>query len=177
MLLQQVLLTLSHLILPVLVLLKFKFTIVTAVLLPYAIVSYPLLIEDFRNKRLPNRMIYPATIATLIIITAYAIYRHDFGIFSQPVGRAIISFLISLVLYLIARGGFGAGDVKLFFLSGLTLGIFTPAHLIAATIFACLGVALFAIVLLITKRASSKTTVPFGPFIIIGSWLAVLLFN
>lgn len=177
MLLQQVLLTLAHLILPVLVLLKFKFTIVTAVLLPYAIVSYPLLIEDFRNKRLPNRMIYPASIATLIIITAYAIYRHDFGIFTQPVGRAIISFLISLVLYLIARGGFGAGDVKLFFLSGLTLGIFTPTHLIAATIFACLGVALFAIVLLITKRASSKTTVPFGPFIIIGSWLAVLLFN
>jgi prepilin signal peptidase PulO-like enzyme (type II secretory pathway) len=40
-----------------------------------------------------------------------------------------------------------------------------------------LGVALFAIVLLITKRASSKTTVPFGPFIIIGSWLAVLLLN
>ena len=177
MIINQVLLTLAQLILPAAVLLKFKFTIITVVLLPLAAVSFPLLREDFRSKRLPNRLIYPAVITTLGIITAYALYRGDIATFTQPVGRAVVAFFIALLLYLIARGGFGAGDVKLFFLAALALGVFTPAHLIAAAVFACLGVAIYASALMITKKASTKTTVPFGPFIIIGSWLAILLFN
>ena len=177
MLISQAVLTLAHLILPAIVLTKFKVSIITVVLMPFAIVSFPLIREDLRIKRLPNRLIYPATLATLLVITGYAIYKGSFETFTQPVMRGIISFAIALVLYFLARGGFGAGDVKLFFLTGLTLGIFTTAHMIAAAIFACLGVALYAIVLLITKRATTKTAVPFGPFIIMGSWLAILLFN
>ncbi len=177
MIIGQALFTLAHLILPVILLVKFKFTIITAVLLPFALVSFPLIREDIRSKRLPNRFIYPATIATIFVIISYAIYRHEFVTFMQPVGRALVAFALALLLYLIARGGFGAGDVKLFLLAGLALGVFTPAHMIAAAVFACLGVALYAIALLITKRASTKTAVPFGPFIIFGSWLAIILFN
>jgi len=173
----QVVLTLAHVFLPAAILLKFKFTIITAVLMPFAIASFPLIREDFRSKRLPNRIIYPTTLVTLIVITGHSIYIDDVLAFSQPVGRAIIAFFIAFFLYLIARGGFGAGDVKLFFLAGLTLGIFTPALMYAAMVFSFLSVALFALALVVTKQASTRSTVAFGPFIILGSWLAILLFS
>jgi leader peptidase (prepilin peptidase)/N-methyltransferase len=177
MMLQLIISTLAQLILPVAVVLKFKITIISVVLMPFAIASYPLIREDFRSKRLPNRIMYATISATFLVIIAYAIYRGSFTTFSQPVGRAIIAFVIGFVLYVIARGGFGAGDVKLFFLAGLTLGIFTPAHMIAAMVISFLGVALFALALLLTKQASKRSTIAFGPFIILGSWLVILLFN
>lgn len=177
MVLKKLVLTAAYFFIPALVIAQFKFSIVSAVLAPLAIASFPLIREDFRSKRLPNRIIYPTTLVTLGVISIYAIQQRSFSIFTQPVSRAGIAFTIALILYFIARGGFGAGDVKLVFIAGLTLGIFTPAHILAAAIFACLGVALYSLALLVTKQASTKSTVAFGPFIILGSWLAILLFN
>lgn len=174
---KQVVLTLAHLFIPAIVIAKFKFSIISAVLTPFAFASFPLIREDFRSKRLPNKIIYPTTLATLAVIAVYAIDQESIAIFTQPVGRAGIAFLVAITLYFIARGGFGAGDVKLFFLAGLALGIFTPAHIFAAAIFVCLGVALYALTLLITKQVHTRSAVAFGPFIILGSWLAILLFN
>lgn len=174
---KKLVLTAAYIFVPALVIAQFKFTIVSTVLAPLAIASFPLIREDFRSKRLPNRIIYPTTLATLGVVSIYAIQQRSFSIFTQLVSRAGIAFLIALILYFIARGGFGAGDVKLVFLAVLTLGIFTPAHILAAAIFACLGVALYSLALLVTKQASTKSTVAFGPFIILGSWLSILLFN
>jgi len=177
MLFKKLFFALAYLIAPVMVIAQFEFTITSAVLAPLALASFPLIREDFRNKRLPNRIIYPTTLVTLAVITMYSLAQSSLSLFTQPVGRAGIAFLVALALYFLARGGFGAGDVKLVFLAGLPLGIFTPAHILAAAIFACLGVALYSLALLVTKQASTKSTVAFGPFIILGSWLAILLFN
>ena len=174
---KKLILALAHLFVPAMVIAQFKFSIVSAVLAPLAVATFPLIREDFRNKRLPNRIIYPTTLVTLGVISIYAIQQRSTPIFTQPVGRAVIAFLIALALYFLARGGFGAGDVKLVFLVGLSLGIFTPAQIFAASIFACLGVALYALALLLTKQVHARSTVAFGPFIILGSWLAILLFN
>lgn len=168
---------LLNFLLPAIVLFKFKLTIVTFGLLPFAAVSFALVKEDFRTKRLPNRILYPATLATIFIMVVVALVRGDFSLFLQPFLRGAISFFIALLIYLVAKGGFGAGDIKLFFLTGLALGIFSTAHVIAGAVFACIGVAAYAIFLMLTKRASAKNTVPFGPFIIGGSWLAIFLFN
>jgi leader peptidase (prepilin peptidase)/N-methyltransferase len=145
--------------------------------MPFAVISAPLVFEDIRNHRLPNRIIYSAFVVTLLLISGFSIYKVDLKTFTQPIFGAAVSFFIAFLIYLIARGGFGAGDVKLFALTGLIFGIFTPAHMIAAAIFACLGVALYTLALLTLKRATRKTQVPFGPFIIIGSWLSIIIFN
>ena len=168
---------LLNLVVPILVLVKFKLTIITLGLAPFAAVSYALIREDFRAKRLPNLILYPTTIVTIFIFLLVAIFRGDFELFAAPFLRGLISFTIAFFIYLISRGGFGAGDIKLFFLTGLVLGIFSTAHVIAGAILACIGVAVYALFLVATKRATTKNTVPFGPFIIGGSWLAIFLFN
>ena len=168
---------LLNFILPVLVLVKFKFTIISLGLAPFAVVSFALIREDFRSKRLPNLILYPTTFATVFIFFSVAIYRGDFDLFMAPFLRGFISFVIAFLIYLISRGGFGAGDIKLFFLTGLALGIFSTAHVIAGAILACIGVAIYAVFLMAAKQVSVKNTVPFGPFIIGASWLSIFLFN
>ena len=154
---------------------KLGFTAQSLMAMPVAIASFPLLREDFRNKKLPNRIIYPTTISTLILILGAAIFQGDFHLFTRSITSAFFSFVGAFFLYLIARGGFGAGDVKLFLLTGLLLGTFETPRVIPAAIFSIFGVALYSLFLLITKQATAKTAVAFGPFIIIGTWISIFI--
>ena len=169
------LLSLAYVIFPVLVIVKLGFTTQTLLVIPFAIASFPLLLEDFRSKKLPNRIIYPTTICTFILIFGVALFQGDFHLFTKSIISASLSFVGAFLLYLIARGGFGAGDVKLFLLTGLVLGSFETPREISAAIFSIFGVALYSLFLIITKRATAKTTVAFGPFIIIGAWISIFI--
>ena len=169
------LLALAQIVLPVLVIVKLGYSIQALLAMPFAIASYPLLREDFRSKKLPNRIIYPTTITTLILIFGAALFKGDFYFFTESIISATLSFVGAFFLYLIARGGFGAGDVKLFLLTGLLLGTFDNPRVIPAAIFSIFGVALYSLFLLITKRATAKTAVAFGPFIIIGTWISIFI--
>ncbi len=142
---------------------------------PFAIASIPLLLEDFRNKRLPNRIIYPTLLATFLLILGDAVIERDFQIFWRSITSACLSFVFAFILYLFARGGLGAGDVKLYALTGLALGTFSEPHVVPAATFSIIGVALYSLFLIITKRATAKTTVAFGPFIIIGAWISIFI--
>ena len=173
----QLLIVLAHIVLPVVVIAKFKFSLITVALMPFALVSVPLFREDIKSKRLPNRILYPAIFSTLALLLISAIIDHQLSLFVQPVGNAVLSFFGAFILYLVARGGFGAGDVKLFFLTGLVLGIFTPTRISTAAIISIFGAALYALFLLLTKRANSKTSLAFGPFIFMGTWATLIIFH
>ena len=166
---------LAHCALPLVTLLKFGFAVQSALIMPFAVASFPLLLEDFRSKKLPNRILYPTTITTLILIFGVALFKSDFHLFAKSIISASLSFIGAFSLYLIARGGFGAGDVKLFLLTGLLLGTFDTPRVVPAAIFSIFGVALYSLFLVITKRATAKTAVAFGPFIIIGTWISIFI--
>lgn len=76
------------------------------------------------------------------------------------------------LLILLTRGrGMGFGDVKLGFLIGLVLG--WPLTLVAAFLAFLLG-GLISVMLLLAGRKHFGETVPFGPFLILGTMLALL---
>lgn len=82
---------------------------------------------------------------------------------------AIIGGAIIFIIILLSRGGMGAGDMKLFFVLGLVLGMkSTILALFLASIFG----AVIGSVLLLLKIIRRKQPVPFGPFIILGALLA-----
>jgi prepilin signal peptidase PulO-like enzyme (type II secretory pathway) len=66
----------------------------------------------------------------------------------------------------------GMGDVKLVFFLGLFLGIFksTVALFLAFEIGALVG-----IYLMLSGRAKMKTALPFGPFLILGAVLSLMI--
>ena len=83
---------------------------------------------------------------------------------------SILSFGFLGLLYLITKKkGIGFGDVKLAIFMGLFLGY--PKIIVAFYIAFVVG-AIVSLVLIFFKKASRKTQIPFGPFLIFGTLIA-----
>ncbi|MEN1968225.1 prepilin peptidase [Lentibacillus sp. N15] len=81
----------------------------------------------------------------------------------SPIAGAVVAFILIAVIILISRGGMGAGDMKLFGLLGIVLGL----KLVILTFFlACIIGAVAGMALLLFKIIDRKQPVPFGPYIV-----------
>lgn len=87
-----------------------------------------------------------------------------------------MGFLIGTIVfgacYLLSRGGMGAGDVKLMAVLGFFLG---GSVIISVMVLAVFCSAIYSIVNLIRKKTSLKAEIPFAPFVMIGTVLAMAL--
>jgi leader peptidase (prepilin peptidase)/N-methyltransferase len=77
-----------------------------------------------------------------------------------------------LLAYVVTRGGIGLGDVKLAF--GFALALGWPRAMTAVVVGLWAG-GLFALGLIVTHRARRQSTIPLGPFLIVGMAVAGLL--
>jgi leader peptidase (prepilin peptidase) / N-methyltransferase len=82
---------------------------------------------------------------------------------------AICGFGLLLLIALISKGGMGGGDIKLFFVIGLTLGFkLTLLTFMAASFIG----AIFGVSGMIAGRFNKKQPIPFGPFIALGALIS-----
>lgn len=79
---------------------------------------------------------------------------------------------ILLIIALIAKSALGMGDVKLFFVIGLVLGLQDTYYVLLVSI---IIMAVVSIVLLILKKVSRKTKIPMAPFVALGFLVCVIL--
>ena len=134
-----------------------------------------LIVIDARTHRLPNRIVLP-TLAALIVLGALdALATGE----STPFLRALLGMVILGGFYAVLRGisraGMGGGDVKLAAVIGLVLGWHSwPALAIGAASAFVLG-ALYALVLILLRRADGATRIAFGPWMIVGALLGLVL--
>ncbi len=70
------------------------------------------------------------------------------------------------------RGAIGQGDLKLLVSVGIIAG---AARLIYGVIYGALLAGVVLVVLLVLKRITLKTFVPYGPFLIIGAIWSILV--
>jgi leader peptidase (prepilin peptidase)/N-methyltransferase len=75
---------------------------------------------------------------------------------------------------MIYPGGMGFGDVKLAGVLGLFLGFLGWPELVVGTFSAFVLGGLFSIALLLTRRATRKSGIPFGPWMLAGAWCGIL---
>lgn len=130
-------------------------------------------VYDLKHFIIPDRVIFPA-----IFISAawYLISRVFFSSYIKFSTANIIysSFgasLFFLAIVLLSKGkGMGMGDVKLAFLMGLLLGF--PNILVALFLSFLLG-AVVGIALIVAKKRNFKSEVPFAPFLVTGTFLAL----
>ncbi|MDR1159533.1 MAG: prepilin peptidase [Syntrophomonadaceae bacterium] len=111
---------------------------------------------------IPDRLNYP----TLVIGLLLSLWMHN--IFSALIGMIALGGLF-LLIFIFSQGGLGGGDVKL----ALVIGVFCgwPGALGAFFIASVLA-AVYAVVLLVSKKAGLKSAIKFGPFLALGSWAA-----
>jgi prepilin signal peptidase PulO-like enzyme (type II secretory pathway) len=80
--------------------------------------------------------------------------------------------LFFLLLILVTRGrGMGMGDVKLVFAMGIILGL---TRTLVAVFFSFVSGAVVAILLLMIGKKKFGQTIPFGPFLVLGTFMALL---
>ncbi len=76
-----------------------------------------------------------------------------------------------LLIYLISRGGMGAGDVKISFVLGIWLGF--QGMLVCLFLAFILG-GIIGVILLASKIKSRKDPIPFGPFLCLAAWISFM---
>jgi leader peptidase (prepilin peptidase) / N-methyltransferase len=137
----------------------------------------PLAFIDAATRRLPDLLTAPAYLGTAGLLLASAA-TGDGGHW-PTLGRALLGGLaylgFCLLLFLISPAGMGFGDVKLAASLGTALAWFSWGTLLTGAFAGFVIGALCSIALLATGRANRKTTIPFGPFMIAGTLLLILI--
>ncbi|TFD11257.1 prepilin peptidase [Cryobacterium sp. TMT1-2-2] len=145
--------------------------IVLAAFLYLAAISVALAMIDLDTHTLPNRILLPAYPVAAVLLGAAALVAGEPGRLLTALIGAGALFGLYLALALISPGGMGLGDVKLAGLLGLYLGYLGWAPLIVGAFGAFLLGGVFGLLLLATRRAKRRSSIPFGPWMLLGAWL------
>src|SRR3989344_5369953 len=155
-------------------------------------------LTDLKFRLVPNKIVYTAIIFVILFQLVVSVYNlvvlragllnDTFGVYLYKAGyfdnqvlyllrdfgfNIVSSFAISLFflfLIFITKGrGMGGGDVTLGFLIGMVNGF--PNNILAIFLGFIIG-AVVSVVLVLIKIKTIKDTIPFGPFLILGSIVA-----
>jgi leader peptidase (prepilin peptidase)/N-methyltransferase len=124
-------------------------------------------VVDLEQRRIPNRIVLPATAVVLVVQIALDPSR----------APTLIAFSLAAGLFfylpmLIFRGGMGMGDVKLAVFLGAALAE-VVALAIAVAVLAAFVAAL--VVLFRNGAAGRKSAMAFGPFLALGAAVAIFI--
>jgi len=115
-------------------------------------------------------MILPDFSTVILIIIAFLGVVFDEPNVIPYLLSALVASGFLLILNLITKGkGMGMGDVKLAIFMGLFLG---PQKTIVAFYVAFIVGAIYGLILMALKKAKKKSQIPFGPFLILGIFVA-----
>lgn len=139
-----------------------------------ALCCVPLAFIDAAVRRLPDVLTGAAFGGTALLLLAAATASGHWHVLAQAAlgGLALTGFY--LLLALISPSGMGLGDVKAAAALGTMLAWRGWTALLAGGFAGFLLAALYGTTLLVSGRASRKSQIPFGPFMIAGAFLAIL---
>ena len=140
-----------------------------------AAISIALALIDIDVHRLPNPIVLPAYAVGAMLLGGAALLRGDVTALVRIAAGAAVLFAFYALLAFIKPGGMGLGDVKLAGVLGLYLGYHGWASLVVGWFAAFLLGGLFSVALLVGGRAGRKTQVPFGPWMLLGAWVGIVL--
>ena len=137
------------------------------------VIGLRLLLIDVDTHLLPSGIVY-RTIALALPLLTIAAFNDSKGSVGGMVIGALFMWCAMKVLEVLSRGDLGGGDVTLSLLLGLYLGWLSLESIATALVFAFASAGLFAVLLLVLRRAGRRTHIAFGPFLIAGTLFAVL---
>ncbi|MEA2461625.1 MAG: leader peptidase (prepilin peptidase) / N-methyltransferase [Actinomycetota bacterium] len=129
---------------------------------------------DLEHQLLPNRIIYPAFVVGWVGLIAAALADGEpHRLFTAAMGALIFGGFFFVVAFIVPAG-MGMGDVKLGFVLGTFVGYLgAPGLVLLAMFLAFLTGGLIGIFTLLFRGGDRKTMLPFGPFLALGSVVAI----
>lgn len=121
---------------------------------------------DYDHMIIPNKIVLPG--AVMGLAASIAIHPGSWWIYLVSSAGAA-AFMFALVM--IWPGGMGPGDIKMALFMGAVLG---PGVIVALFAAFLIG-AVAGVYMLVVQKRSRKTKVPFGPYLALGSALALFV--
>jgi len=137
-------------------------------------VGLALAMIDLDCRRLPNSLTLPSYAVGVATLGVAALATRNGEAALRALGGMVVLFGVYYLLALIHPAGMGYGDVKLSGVLGLYLGWLGWGELVVGTVLAFLLSAIAGVGLIVAGRATLKSALPFGPFMLAGALLAVL---
>ena len=138
--------------------------------MPLVAIGIPLLRVDIKERRLPNSLVALLAIigvgTVVVALGAEAFVRSLIG--------GLLGGMIFLILYLLGRGRLGEGDVKLGMALSMVIFPISAQSWIFWLLMSFLGAGFYALLSLILKRKTTTDEMPYGPFLVVVSWITVL---
>lgn len=121
---------------------------------------------DYDHMIIPNKIVLPG--ALLGLAASIALDPQDWWKYlAGSIGAAAFMFTLAMVW----PGGMGPGDIKMALFMGAVLG----ASVVVALFSAFLVGAVAGVLMLAARKRSRKDRIPFGPYLAMGSVLAVFV--
>lgn len=139
----------------------------------FAAVSVALALIDVDTKKLPNRIVVPSLGVVPVLLAVASLVSGDWWALLWAIAGGSALFTFYFVLVLIYPKGMGFGDVKLAALVGIALGYLGWGPLIVGAFAAFLLGGVLSLVLLSLGKATRKTGIPFGPWMLLGAWVGI----
>jgi leader peptidase (prepilin peptidase) / N-methyltransferase len=134
-----------------------------------------LLAFDMRQRRLPLALSYSGLTIVLATAGVGSLVEHDWKVVDVLIGCAAFGLIGRLI------GSqprlFGRGDVHMCPLMGALVGWFDPSATFLAVFVAALAGAVIAAALLMFRRTGPTALMAYGPFLMFGTIVAILVSN
>lgn len=123
-----------------------------------------ILVSDIKYMLIPNKVL-------LFFLPLFIIIRiiKPLDPWWSSVLGAVLGVVLLAIIILVSRGGMGAGDMKLFGVLGIVLGV---KKMLLAFFLSCLLGSLVGMLLLVFKIIGRKQPVPFGPYIVVAALIS-----
>lgn len=145
-----------------------KFIILTPMLLSAFVI-------DYKKQIIPNRLTLTMFETGIVIAFLYGISNVAITIdmlFGMLAGIAIFLAIALIGGLIYGKEAMGLGDIKFIGVLGLYFGF---SNIISTAIMAFLIGAIWAIILIISKRKKSNEYMSFGPFIVIAAFISIFV--
>jgi leader peptidase (prepilin peptidase)/N-methyltransferase len=130
---------------------------------------------DLDVGRLPNAIVLPAYPILAVLLTTAALVSHDSGALLRAAIGGSASYALYYATALAFPSGMGFGDVKLAGVVGGMLAFVSYPVLLVGVAAAFLLGAATGLAAMATGRATRRSAVPFGPFMVVGAFISIFM--
>jgi leader peptidase (prepilin peptidase) / N-methyltransferase len=128
---------------------------------------------DLRTQRLPREITYVGIVLGAIGLAIAALVENEPERIWMMLLGAAIALAAMWAIYWASKGGMGDGDVRLAPLLGMYLGWLNPGIALPGLFFGFTFGAVVGVAMMAGNKASRRTAVPFGPFLALGTMVAI----
>lgn len=137
-------------------------------------ILWPIAAIDYKKYVIPNKLLLLGLGYRVLILFFELFFEREtmLSTVMMELIAAVALLVVCFIFLLIMKNSIGAGDIKLIFVMALFLNL---TGLISAVMASLIVSFFISVTLLLTKKKTRKDAIPFGPSVLIGTYISIAL--